>query len=59
MSKVGLYCNMMVTTAHKNFPRDLLNETQLTRGEWNAYHTVNDDVPVHVLMMCQCMYIQL
>ena len=48
LSKVGLYCNMMVKTAHKNFPRDLLNETQLARGEWNAYHTVIDDVPVQV-----------
>jgi len=33
LMKVGLYSIMVVKTAHKNFPRELLNETELERGE--------------------------
>ena len=32
----GLYCIMLVKTAHKNFPRKLLREKNLARGEWTS-----------------------
>ena len=37
LMKHGLYCNMLVKTAHKGFPREFLNQTDLSRGEWAAY----------------------
>ena len=36
LRKRGLYCNMLVKTAHKVYPRELLGETPLARGEWSA-----------------------
>ena len=32
----GLYCIMLVKTAHKNFPRKLLREKNLACGEWTS-----------------------
>ena len=46
--KHGLYCNMLVKTAHKGFPRELLNQTCLSRGEWAAYAADVEGVRVQV-----------
>ena len=39
---------MFVKTAHKGFPRDQSNETDLSRGDWVgdwvAYHATIDDI---------------
>ena len=32
----GLYSNMLVKTAHKVYPRFMLRETELQRGEWTS-----------------------
>ena len=32
----GLYSNMLVKTAHKRYPRFMLRETKLERGEWTS-----------------------
>ena len=44
LMKVGLYSIMLVKTAHKNYPRELLNETELERGEWVAYAGTHDGI---------------
>ena len=46
--KCGLYCNMLVKTAHKGFPRQLLNQTDLSRGESAAYAADVEGVRVRV-----------
>ena len=40
----GLYSFMLVKTAHKDFPRELLGEAPLERGEWVGFSTTKDDV---------------
>ena len=40
----GLYSIMLVKTAHKNFPRQLLGNTHLQRGEWVAHTTEKDGI---------------
>ena len=40
----GLYSIFLVKTAHKLFPKEILSETNLQRGEWNAASAVIDDV---------------
>ena len=35
---------MLVKTAHKNFPHQLLGNTTLQRGEWVAYTTDEDSI---------------
>ena len=44
LRKVGLYSAMIVKTAHKIYPVDLLNTHKLKRGEWIAYTAEIDDV---------------
>ena len=44
----GLFSTMVVKTAHKNFPVDLLNTHSLKRGEWIAYTAVIDGVKLMV-----------
>ena len=48
LMKRGLYCNRLVKTAHKGFPRELLNQTDLSRGEWAAYAADVEGVRVQV-----------
>ena len=48
LMKKGLYANMLVKTAHKGFPRDQLNEKNLSRGDWVAYHATIDDVDLQL-----------
>ena len=48
MMKHGLYCNVMVKTAHKGFPRELLSQTDLFKGEWAAYAADVEGVRVQV-----------
>ena len=40
----GLYSTMLVKTAYKDFPHQLLGEEPLQRGEWKAYTTNKDGV---------------
>ena len=40
----GLYSIMLVKTAYKDFPRELLSQNNLQRGEWNAVTAEIDDV---------------
>ena len=35
---------MLVKTAHKDFPRELLAESRLERGEWTSLTSEKDDV---------------
>ena len=35
---------MLVKTAHKDFPSELLGETPLELGEWVTFSTTKDDV---------------
>ena len=42
----GLYSNMLVKTAHKNFPRGMLREKKLARGEWTSALAEIDDLKV-------------
>ena len=44
--KRGLYSIMLVETAHKQFPRQLLGENNLERGDWVAYTATIDEVKV-------------
>ena len=37
LRKRGLHSIMLVKTAHRNFPKELLNETPIRRGDWVAY----------------------
>ena len=46
LSKRGLYSIMLVKTAHKQFPRQLLGEKNLERGDWVAYTATVDEVKV-------------
>ena len=48
LMKCGLYCNMFIKTAHKGFPRELLNQTDLSRGEWAAYAADVEGVKIQV-----------
>ena len=48
MMKHGLYCNVMVKTDHKGFPRELLSQTDLSKGEWAAYAADVEGVRVQV-----------
>ena len=40
----GLCLIMLVKTAHKDFPQELLSQSNLQRGEWNAVTAEIDDV---------------
>ena len=40
----GLYSNLLVKTAHKNYPRAQLGEIALERGEWNSATAEVEDV---------------
>ena len=40
----GLYANMLVKTAHKLYPKELLRETELERGEWVTALAEVDDI---------------
>jgi hypothetical protein len=44
MMKRGLYSVLIVKTAHKGFPRQLLGEETLERGKWVAYTTEQDGI---------------
>ena len=52
----GLYSIMLVKTAHKDFPRELLSLNNLQRGEWNAITAEIDDVE---LQACHFLDLQL
>ena len=41
LMKCGLYCNILVKTAQKGFPKEFLNKTNLSRGKWVTF---SDDV---------------
>ena len=43
LMKRGLYSLMLVKTAHNNFPKELLGETPLERGEWVTFSTIKND----------------
>ena len=42
----GLYSNMLVKTAHKDYPRVLLREKKIERGEWVSAVGTIDDTPL-------------
>ena len=45
LTKQGQYSLLMlVKTAHKNLPRELLGETPLEQGKWVAFSTTKDEV---------------
>ena len=44
MIQNGLYANMLVKTAHKNYPRELLDENTIERGEWTSLSGENKGV---------------
>ena len=44
--KRGLYSIMLVKTVHKQFPRQLLEENNLERGDWVVYTATMDEVIV-------------
>ena len=44
--KRGLYSIMVVKTVHKQFPRQLLEESTLERGDWVVYTATIDEVKV-------------
>ena len=48
LKEKGLDSIMLVKTAHKNYPKELLNETHLKRGDWSAFKTSQDGFPVQV-----------
>ena len=52
----GLYLIMLVKTAHKDFPQELLSQNKLQRGEWNAVPAEIDDVE---LQACRFLDLQL
>ena len=49
LMNAGLYSIMLVKTAHKNYPRELLNESELERGEWVAYSGKLDDTDLQAV----------
>lgn len=49
MKEHGLYSIMLVKTAHKEFPRELLSEKELQRGEWISFSRNVDDVAVQAV----------
>ena len=51
-----LYLIMLVKTAHKDFPQELLSQNNLQRGEWNAVTAEIDDVE---LQTCHFLDLQL
>lgn len=44
MRKHGLYSILLVKTAHKLYPKEMLNERKIERGEWNVASAVLDDM---------------
>ena len=42
LMKKGLYADMLVKTAHKDFLRDQLNEKNLSSRNWVPYHATID-----------------
>lgn len=38
LREMGLYANMLVKTAHKNYPMKMLNGQTLQRGQWKSVH---------------------
>ena len=50
LMKRGLYCIMLVKTAHKDFPQQLLGAKKLQCSEWVAYSTERNGVK---LLVCR------
>ena len=48
LMKCSPYCNILVKTAHKGFPKELLNKINLSRWEWVTYSADAKDVKVPV-----------
>ena len=48
----GLYSTMLVKTAHKDFPSQLLGEEPLQHGEWKAYTANKDEVKLQACRFC-------
>ena len=44
MNQNGLYAIMLVKTAHRNYPKSLLNNNQLSRGKWVSMQTESNGV---------------
>ena len=45
----GLNSIMLVKTTYKNYPVDMLNESQLAQGKWIALQTKKKDVKLHTV----------
>ena len=52
----GLYLIMLVKTAYKDFPRELLSQNNLKRSEWNTVTSETDDGE---LQACHSLDLQL
>ena len=52
LMRQGLYSIMLVKTAHKDFPRQLLGEEPLQHGEWKAYTADKDGVKLQACRFC-------
>ena len=52
LMKIGLYAIMLVKMAHRNYPKELLNSHQISRGEWVAYTREVENVNI---MACSFM----
>ena len=52
----GLYLIMLVKTAYKDFPRELLSQNNLQRSEWNTVTLETDDGE---LQACHSLDLQL
>ena len=52
----GLYLIMLVKTAYKDFPRELLSQNNLQRSEWNTVTSETDDGE---LQACHSLDLQL
>ena len=54
LMKKGLYANMFVKTAHKDFPSDQLNEKNLSSGNWVPYHaTIDVHLQIRIILRPQ------
>ena len=52
LMRQGLYSIMLVKTAHRDFPHQLLGEEPLQRGEWKAYITNKVGVKLQACRFC-------
>ena len=61
LMKCGLYCNILVKTAQKGFPRELLNKSNFSSWEMVAYSADVKGVKVQVISewTTQSLYIVL